>query len=124
MLAFTSSYRYGSSSTSHYVELTIRGVTKRRLLYNRLGSYKQSNKGDLWKLNISYFSSWRCVRIRDIQRVAITAASRDSWNIDSIVTMVKDRKGKTFILTQNLDVFRWISKSGGISRKRFQLTFA
>ncbi len=118
VLAFTSSRRYGSSFASHFLEVKIRG---KRLVKKRLGSYKKSNKGDLWKFN---FNPSLCVRIRDIQRVAIAAANRNSWNIDSIVTMVKDRKGKTFILTQNLDVFRWISKSGDISRRRFQLTFA
>ncbi len=123
VLAFTSTVKDGGSDQSHQVELTIGGVAKKRTLYDRVGDDMLSNKGDLWKMKISNFSSSSCVKLGDIQRVAIVAANNDGWNIDSIVTMVKDVYGKTFILTQDLDVFRWVDGDAKPEYKRFNLTF-
>ncbi len=123
ILAFTSTVKDGGSDQSKQVELTIGCVAKKRTLYDRVGDDMLSNKGDLWKMNISDFSSCSCVKLGDIQRVAIVTASNDGWNIDSIVTMVTDVNGKAFILTQDLDVFRWVDGNDKPEYKRFNLTF-
>ncbi len=116
--------KHGGSDKSHQVELTIGGVTRRRTLYDRVGDDMLHNKGDLWKMKISDFCRYRCVKLGDIKRVAIVAANNDGWNIDSIVTVVKDVYGKTFILTQNLDVYRWVDGDSYTYYRRFNLSFA
>ena len=84
------------------------------------------NKGDLWKINITDFHFTNsCMRIGDIQRVYVIETNDDGWNIDSIVTMVKDSSGGIGTLTQNLDINRWVDgNDGALTRRRFELTRA
>lgn len=56
--------------------------------------------------------------------MSIIAGNNDSWNIDSIVTLVKDSGNGIQVLTQNLDVNRWIDGDGHHTHRRFELTLA
>ena len=100
----------------------MKGVTKHIKLYDRPGDDYRKNKGDLWKIRFGSFG-FRCVKIKEIECVYIVEGSNDGWNIDSIVTLVKDSSRNSQILTSDLDVFRWIDGNGLRSHKRFLLSF-
>ena len=124
-MAFTSDVSSGGSDTSHTVEVQTSGQVRNLRLYNRPGDDMLAHKGDLWKINFSDFHFPNsCIRINEIRRVAILEAANDGWNIDSIVTLVKDSYGGIQVLTQDLDVNRWIDGNGHYSHRRFELTFA
>lgn len=84
----------------------------------------QKNKGDLWKINFSDFGfTDGCITIGEISGASIVENSNDGWNIDSIVTLVKDNRGGVEVLTQDLDVcfiglmviiFQWHSTGASI----------
>ena len=54
----------------------------------------------------------------EIQRVSIIEHSDDGWNIDSIVTLV-GACAHFQVLTQNLDVNRWIDGDSHYTHRRF-----
>ena len=79
---------------------------------------------DLWKYNIASFHfPFSCVTISNIKKVSIIESGNDGWNIDSIVTLV-GAGGRFKVLTQDLDVYRWIDGNGHHTHRRFTLTFA
>ena len=123
IMAFTSGRKNAESDGRHTVEIRARGYVRKLRLYDRPGNDYAKHKGDLWKINIASFSFPFCLTISNIQRVSIIESSNDGWNIDSIVTLVGSR-GHFEVLTQNLDVNRWIDGNGQPSHKRFTLTFA
>ena len=93
-------------------------------LSNLPGDEYYKHKGDLWKYNIASFHfPFSCLTISKIQRVSIIEYSFDGWNIDSIVTLV-GAGGRFQVLTQDLDVNRWVDGDGGPTSRRFELTFA
>ena len=123
IMAFTSNGPHAHSDTSHSVEILARGTTRRKLLYDRSGDDYQLNKGDLWKYNFYDFRfPFACPMIGDIQKVSIVESGNDGWNIDSIVTLVQIRGESDFrMLTQDLDVNRWIDGNRHPSHRRFDL---
>lgn len=125
-MAFTSGVGSAGSDTSHMVEVQLSGYQVRNLrLYNRPGDDMLAHKGDLWELNFADFHfTYSCIRITEIRRVSILEGGNDGWNIDSIVTLVKDSSGGIQVLTQDLDVNRWIDGNSHHSYRRFELTFA
>ena len=124
-MAFTSGVLHGGADSQHSVELQANGHTRNLRLYDRTGDDMLSHKGDLWKLNLSDFHFIEtCIKFADITRVSIIESSDDGWNIDSIVTFVKDSEGGVEVLTQNLDVFRWIDGDAHYTHRRFELTHA
>ena len=56
--------------------------------------------------------------------MSIIESSNDGWNIDSIVTLVKDSGNGIQVLTQNLDVNHWIDGDGHHTHRHFELTLA
>jgi hypothetical protein len=59
--------------------------------------------------------------------VSIVENGNDGWNIDSIATLatlVKDDRDGVELLTQDLDVFRWIDGDDLPQYRRFDLTLA
>ena len=108
-MAFTSGVDDADSDTSHIIEVQAIGQVRNLVLYDRPGDDMQKNKGDLWKIDFSDFHfTDGCITISKISGVSIVENGNDGWNIDSIVTMVKDNRGGVEALTQDLDVFRWI----------------
>lgn len=84
-----------------------------------------ANKGDLWKIHFPEFHfTDTCIRISEIRQVSIIESSNDGWNIDSIVTLVRDSSNGVQVLTQNLDAYRWIDGDSHHTRRRFGLTMA
>ena len=126
LMAFTSGASHAGSDTSHSIQVQLGGHKVGTLqLYDRPGDDMLGNKGDLWKINFSDFHLLKsCITIDDIKKVSIVESGNDGWNIDSVVTLVKDFQGRVQILTQDLDVYRWIDGDGSQSHKHFDLTFA
>ena len=124
-MAFTSGVSGGGSDAGHSVELHTCDQTRNLQLPNLPGDDYLSNKGDLWKLNISDFLfTGSCITLSDIKRVSIIERSNDGWHIESIATFVLDTKTNTQILTQDLDVNKWIDGDSLASKRRLELTKA
>ena len=123
-MAFTAGINGAQSDTVHAVEILAAGHVRNLRLYNLPVDEHTRHKGDLWKYNITSFHfPFSCLTISKIQRVYIIESSNDGWNIDSIVTLV--RAGRSFqVLTQDLDVNRWIDGDGHHTSRRFELTLA
>ena len=84
----------------------------------------QQHRGDLWKIAFSNFHfTDTCITIGEIRTVSIIERNDDGWNIDSIVTLVKDADGGIQTLTQDLDAFRWTTGDADQPRRRFGFTF-
>ena len=125
ILAFTSGAGAAGSDSHHSVEILANGQVRNVHMYDRPGNDMLENKGDLWKINFgSFYFSDSCINIGDIQTVSIIESGNDGWNIDSIVTMVKDSAGGVQVLTQDLDVFRWVDGDAHHTHRRFTLTKA
>ena len=124
IMAFTSGRKSAGSDSDHTVEIRAGGYVRKLRLYDRPENDYSKHKGDLWKYNIaSNHFPFSCLTIRKIKRVSIIESGNDGWNIDSIVTLVGSR-GRFKVLTQDLDVYRWIDGTGHPTHKRFGLTFA
>ena len=124
IMAFTSGIDYAQSDSIHAVEILGAGHVRNLRLYNLPGDEHSQNKGDLWKYNITSFQfPFSCLNISMIQRVYIIESSDDGWNIDSIVTLV-GAGGSFQVLTQDLDVNRWIDGDSHHTYRRFELTLA
>ena len=124
-MAFTSGVDDAGSDTSHIIEVQTIGQVRNLVLYDRPGDDMQKNKGDLWKINFSDFGfTDGCITIDEISGASIVENGNDGWNIDSIVTLVKDDDGGVEVLTQDLDVFRWIDGDDLPQYRRFDLTLA
>ena len=124
IMAFTSGIDNAQSDSAHAVEILAAGDVRTLQLYNLPGNDYSQNKGDLWKYNIASFNfPSSCLTISSIQKVSIIESSNDGWNIDSIVTLV-GAGGCFQVLTQDLDVNRWIDGDRHDTHRSFKLTFA
>ena len=124
-MAFTSGVRHGGSDAGHSVELQIHDHTRNLQLPDLPGDDYLSNKGDLWKLDISDFHfTESCITLSDIKRVSIIERSNGGWHIESIATFVLDTINNAQILTQDLDVNKWIDGDNLASWRRLELTKA
>ena len=118
VVAFTSGQAFGESLISagkHKAELQSGGAVQTFQLYDRPGIDYSLNKGDLWEFSLT---SHGCITISSIQRVSIVGVGIDNWNIESIVTLVKDLNSVQ-ILTRDFSVNHWVNDG-----ERFDLTFA
>jgi hypothetical protein len=124
-MAFTSGIDNAGSDTSHIIEVQAAVQVRSLVLYDRPGDDMQKNKGDLWKIDFSDFQfTDGCITIGEISGASIVENGNDGWNIDSIATLVRDNRGGVEILTQDLDVFRWIDGDDLPQYRRFDLTLA
>jgi hypothetical protein len=123
IMAFTSGLSGAGSGSGHRVELQASGYTSSQLLYDRPGNDAMVNKGDHWILSIlSFHIPDSCVTMQDITGVAITQSSTDGWNIESIVTIVRDISDRYQLLTRDIGANRWVDGNGPTSHRRFVLT--
>lgn len=123
IMAFTSGLENAESDTSHSIEVQIiNGDVHRIQLYDRPGDDYAFYKGDLWK--IAFYFTVECIRLSEIQRVSIIESGNDNWNIDSIITLVRDSANRSVVLTQDINVNCWIDSNGADSFRHFELTFA
>ena len=126
VVAFTSDVHEGSTSAAeHSIELHASGQVRSLRLYNRPGVDTLAHKGDLWEYPISRFHfTDNCIRIGEIRSVSIIESGSNGWNIESIVTLVRDSYGGVGLLTQDFHVNRWIDSNRHFTHRRFQLTRA
>lgn len=126
VIAFTSGVRDGHAGAAvHNIELQANGDVRHLRLYDRPGNDALAHKGDLWEFPISQFRfSDGCITVGEIRRVFIVEGSTDGWNIESIVTLVRDSHGGVGLLTQNFHVNRWIDSNRHHTHTRFELTKA
>ncbi len=121
ILAFTSDLDHAGSDKSHEVAMSVNGIVGSTILPNLPGDDYLKNKGDLWKLGISsHFHFKGCVKKGAIDWIDVVEHSNDGWNIDSIVTFLRD--GSSYeVATIDFNVYRWIDGNGAQSHKRFRL---
>ena len=125
VMAFTSSVQNAGTNAGHGIQLQVNGQVRNLRLYDRPGDDALENKGDLWRFEISNFRfADSCIRIGEIQSVTITERSNDGWNIESIVTLVRDSRGGVGLLTQDFHVNRWVDGNAHHSHRQFTLTRA
>ena len=126
IMAFTSGITNAQSPDDdpHGVEILAAGHVRHLKFYNLPGDDYSRNKGDLWEYNIASLEfPFSCLTICKIKRVYIIEGSDDAWNIDSIVILA-GADGNSQVLTQDLDVNRWIEEGDNQTLSRFELTFA
>ena len=126
IMAFTSDITDAQSPDSdrHAVEILAAGQVRHLKFTNLPGDDYSRNKGDLWEYDIARLDfPFSCLTICKIKKVYIIEGSDDAWNIDSIVTLV-GAGGNSQVLTQDLDVNRWIEEGENQTRTRFELNFA
>ena len=124
IMAFTSGVNHAGSDAGHAVEIVADGHVRNLELYDRPGNDYYQHKGDLWKYDLARFNfPISCLTISKIQKVSIIENSNDGWNIDSIVTLVGS-SGRFQVLTEDIDVNRWIDGNDHHTYRRFRLTFA
>ena len=79
-----------------------------------------NDKGYLWEFKLP-----SCITLHAITRVTVIANGEDGWNIESIITLVRDSDDKIQLLTQDLGVNRWIDTNDGESEHiNFMLTLS
>ena len=79
----------------------------------------RNDKGDLWEFNLP-----SCITLHAITRVSVDANGNDGWNIESIVTLVRDTDNKIQLLTQDFSVNRWIDDNEDLEHRNFILTLS
>ena len=117
-MAFTSGLAHADSDTNHNIELQYSGLVRTMTLYDRPGDDSQPNKGDLWEFSLS-----GCVTLSAITRVSVAENGNDGWNIESIVTFVRDASSRIQVLTRNFGARRWIDGDHS-SQRRYDLTLS
>ena len=123
VMAFTSNLRHGHSDRGHGIELRVKGRTYARDLPDLPQDDYETQKGDMWELNLyHFFKIGGCIKVNDIQGIAIYQSSNDGWNIDSIVTFLVVNRYYWELSSVDLDVNRWIDGDSDYSHRRFPLT--
>lgn len=123
IMAFTSGLPSAGADTSHAVEVTAKGNTRRQVLPNLPGDNYLENKGGLWELTMSSFNfPDLCIKKNDITNIAITQNNNDGWHIESITTLLKDVIGKEELVSSDLNINHWIDGDGLPDSKRLNLT--
>ena len=128
VIVFTSTQSTASSDTlpSREVQLQYNGTVQSLNLYDRYDATDyQSGKGDIWEFSLTAHDS-HCITLSSIQRVSVVQNGNGSWNIGSIVTLVKNSSKIVQLLTRDLNVYHWINSTndGNSSQGQFDLTFA
>ena len=126
VMAHTSNVKYGGSDKSHKIELQMNGGFKsvHKLPDLPKNDYYPS-KGDLWRLSLNtFFGVKGCKRKSDITGIAFVAASKDGWNIESVITYVVFDNYRYKLSSVDLDVNRWVDTDQSSVYKRFDLHLA
>ena len=110
VIAFTSGRATGESLISrHRIQLQYGSIEKTETLYDRPGVDYELNKGDLWSFSLSAYG---CVTLSSIRRVSVVEGGIDAWNIESIVTLVREElpgEDRFQVLTQKFGVNLWVN---------------
>ena len=65
----------------------------------------EKNKGDLWEFEMEEFDfPGNCITMSSIEGVTIDEGGNDAWNIDTVVTIVREEEKSTNCL---LLIFMW-----------------
>lgn len=106
-----------------FIELTVGGKVGLVQLQIVTGLEFALNKGDMWTIDLTDFGfTDKCIRKRDVDRIAVVEGGTDGWLIDTIVTFLLDEDGSFSLLSSDIDVDVWIDGNSGEERKRFDLT--
>ncbi len=124
-MAHTSGTGNAGSDAANEVEIVANGQIRSVRLPNLPHNDYPPHKSDLWMLRLSSsFGFSGCIREDDIQSITIEQNSNDGWNIDSIITILRDDygTGKYYeVATMDMDVNRWIDGDGHWTHRRFEL---
>ena len=102
-------------TVNHKIEIKADGLTKTATLSN----LPSLVRGQLWTLSLDDdFGFTSCIRVKDVQGIAIVADHVDGWKIDSIATYLASNKNNWKLSSVDLDVNQWVYLH---THKRFQL---
>ena len=112
--------------TAHEIVIRANGETQHSILPDLPNDDFQQHKGDLWKLHLQndFHFVQTCIKLEDIEYIALKERHDDAWQIDSVVTFF--RSGASYQLaTMDIDIFLWLegnSDAPGPSHRRIELT--
>ena len=123
MLVFTADDEYADSSDKHLVELTVRDEVKRVALPDI--NYEREH-GYFLTLDLRDFEFTdkfdRCIRRGNIEGISLVESGNDGWLVESVVTLLEDEDGDTWLLSSDIGAHRWIDgDSLDERRRRFDL---
>ena len=91
VVAHTSGVSGGQSDGTYHLEVKVNGITHSVELGDLPGDQAQSHKGDLWEFRLKTdlgITSPSCIRIGNIEEIAIEENTNDGWHIDSVITVL------------------------------------
>jgi len=125
VMAFTSGLRSAGSDRDHriFVRTKYKSMLSSRFLPDLPDDDYERNKGDLWKLPISFFfDDPGCIELHEIEAVHLVGGTGDGWNIDSVVTFALSEDYYWALLSVDFDVFQWIGRNRARNERRLRLS--
>jgi len=124
-MAFTSGKRSAGSNRDHRILLRTkyRAMQATKFLPDLPDNDYERNKGDLWKLPITFFfDNPGCIELDKIDSIQLVGGSGDGWNIDSVVSFAISEDYYYTLLSVDLDVFQWIARRRPRNERRLRLS--
>ena len=122
IMAFTTGNNHAGSDSGHQVEIRANGQSRTAPLPDLPGNDYLEHKGDLWKIDLhNDFHFYGCITQGNIDWIALEENSNDGWQIESVVTFLRDDYGQYALATLDMEVNRWIDGNGHYTHTRFVL---
>ncbi len=100
----TSGVKYAESKGSHEAEILFSNGQKKTLKLTKLPA---KNAAKLYNFD-EIAENTQCKTIFDVANITVVAKSEKGWNIETIVTIFADNKGRTYSGSIDRNVNRWI----------------
>ena len=122
VLVSTSDIRHAGTVKAHNIGLQAKGELKTTALETPPEGLVANGTNE-WKLSLEKdFQFSGCVKVRDIENLAILENHNDGWNINSVVTFLVVDPCYWALSSVDFDVNVWIDGNSDPSYKEFNLT--
>ena len=120
-MAFTHGDVNSQAEDNHELVMRIAGETRHIVLPELHHGSFDRYEGDFWKFNLTdFYFTHSCIRLGNIESIALKERGNDGWRIDSIVTFFK--AGSSYQLaTMDINANRWVDGDGSPNGRRFEL---
>ncbi len=120
IFAQTSGVTYAESpGGTHDVEILLANGEKKTL---ELTEFPPKNAAKLFSFDLP--DNTQCVSIFDIAKITVVAKSTEGWNIETIVTIFADNKGRTYSGSIDRKVNRWVDHNDKPEYESFVLNLS